>query len=735
MKLNRISKMIMIMFASTVMTLALGGVAHAASYDLWVGGEEVTDSNLSGSGNRGGTWTYTPAKAGRNATLTLNNYKYSGEGNRFDKWGSTASAAICNNTSGGGTLYIILVGENTVECVSDALDVHGLYSKDNMTVTGSGSLSVTGKNLNQNDNALAFGIYVTDGDVTLDIRDTTLTAEGKNRSTSAGIEAKYINIRHSKVNVSATQFGGDLLGDANGLQADEINISQGSNVVIRGGNSIEDSWGLKTHSLRVKDSYLEAVGGDIPNVGNYKKTYQMKSFGIAAHKAEWEGHHDSYDPVIIVENSTVKALGGHMNKRNIGDGKINMTAGIYCYLQVGKGQAIDPAMVINGGSVEARGANIDQNDSKSRSYGVVASSGDQDTGASAPEKYGQRGNEVIINDTSCLSASGDTSAFGSEKEQTVYFYEDQHDNFSRLSTASADKEFTAEGWDNYAGTGDPQAFNVEYNDYLSIKDKLAGYKSVRISPIPVTGFTLNKDAITLDYAEQFTLKPTAFTPANASDKTVTWTSSDTNVAKVSSDGLVTGGVMGTAVITATSPGGATATCKVRVKELPVNTVALNRTSQKLECGQTVALKATVSPSNATYKNITWSTGNKKIATVSNDGLVTAVGGGTTTIKATARSGKSATFKITVKEYKDIKRVYVLPGSLSLKVGKAKTLKAVILPKNARNKRVTWTSKNPKIATVTSEGKVTAIKKGTTYITVKTADSKKTKKIKVTVRKK
>ncbi|MBR5338061.1 MAG: Ig domain-containing protein [Lachnospiraceae bacterium] len=175
--------------------------------------------------------------------------------------------------------------------------------------------------------------------------------------------------------------------------------------------------------------------------------------------------------------------------------------------------------------------------------------------------------------------------------------------------------------------------------------------------------------------------------------------------------------------------------------VPVTGIMLDKKSLSLECGQEYALKATITPNNATDKTLTWTSSKPKVAAVSKTGVVTAKSGGTAiiTAKAADGSGKKVTCSIKVKEYKDIKRVYILPSRLTIKIGNAKTLKAVILPTNARNKGVSWKSSNTKVATVTAvdgkKAKVTAIRKGTAKITVTTLDGKKKKTINVTVRKK
>ena len=155
----------------------------------------------------------------------------------------------------------------------------------------------------------------------------------------------------------------------------------------------------------------------------------------------------------------------------------------------------------------------------------------------------------------------------------------------------------------------------------------------------------------------------------------------------------------------------------------------------MECGRTFALQADVTPKNATKKSLIWASSNPRAAAVSGSGVVTANSGGTAIITASATDGSNTkvTCKIKVKEYKDIKRVCILPSRLILKKGKTKTLRAVILPTRAKNKRVSWKSSDTGIATVSATGKVKAVNKGTAYIKVTTADGKKTKRIKITVK--
>ena len=163
--------------------------------------------------------------------------------------------------------------------------------------------------------------------------------------------------------------------------------------------------------------------------------------------------------------------------------------------------------------------------------------------------------------------------------------------------------------------------------------------------IPVSSVSLNKSSLSLVEGESSTLTA-SINPSDATDQTITWSSSNTAVATVNG-GKVTAIKEGTSTITA-SCGGKSATCAVTVKKkvIPVTSVSLNKTTVKLKQNETVQLTATVNPTDATDKTLKWSSSNTVIATVTNNGLVKALREGTATITATA-GDKSATCTVTV----------------------------------------------------------------------------------------
>lgn len=239
---------------------------------------------------------------------------------------------------------------------------------------------------------------------------------------------------------------------------------------------------------------------------------------------------------------------------------------------------------------------------------------------------------------------------------------------------------------------------------------------VAMKVVPVTSVSLSNTSIALTETETFQLTATV-NPSNATDKTVTWSSSNPTVATVSGNGLVTAVKEGSATITAKA-GDKTATCKVSVaqKVIAVSSVTLNKTSLSLTEQDTFQLTATVNPSDATDKTVTWTSSNYSIATVDGNGLVTAVAAGSATITAQA-GDKRATCTVTVNKKPNPATSITLDySSLQLARGTTFTLQATVLPEDADNKTVTWSTSNKNIATVDKNGNVTAVKAGNATIT-------------------
>ena len=228
--------------------------------------------------------------------------------------------------------------------------------------------------------------------------------------------------------------------------------------------------------------------------------------------------------------------------------------------------------------------------------------------------------------------------------------------------------------------------------------------------------TLDKTAISMGEGQTSQLTATV-TPSDALT-TLTWSSSNADVAAVSTSGKVSAKSAGTATVTVTTSNGKTASCSVTIKKGPTS-VALSKTSDTLGVGQTLKLNVMMSPENAvTYCN--WKSTDNTIATVTSAGKVTAKSPGNAVITMKTSNGRVATCELTIKK---------APTSIALNktsvkncVGQSFTLKCTPTPSNAY-KNCTWSSSNSTVASVDSSGKVTSKKQGTATITAKTYNGK------------
>ena len=184
--------------------------------------------------------------------------------------------------------------------------------------------------------------------------------------------------------------------------------------------------------------------------------------------------------------------------------------------------------------------------------------------------------------------------------------------------------------------------------------------------VPVSSVSVSPSSVSLQVGGSRQLSATV-SPGNATDRTVTWSSSDVSVASVSSSGVVKALKAGSATVTAKA-GGKSASASVVVKAagsvtVPVSMVSVSG-SRTVAAGSSVRLSATVSPANATNKAVTWGSTNPKVATVSSDGTVTGVKAGSTRIVATA-GNVSAAFDVSVSAVSSM-TVWYRPASSSTK---------------------------------------------------------------------
>ena len=207
------------------------------------------------------------------------------------------------------------------------------------------------------------------------------------------------------------------------------------------------------------------------------------------------------------------------------------------------------------------------------------------------------------------------------------------------SVGATDKE-SKEGVDSYIPSFIIEGYEGSAAESYAINNGL-NFTDITVE---VTLVTLSKGTTNLVKGRSTTVTAT-IAPTNATNQTLTWTSSDTSVATVS-NGKITAVGGGTATVTAKSNNGKSATVKVNVT-VPVESITLSRSTANLLVGRSTTATATINPTDATNKTVTWTSSDTSVATVSN-GKITAVGTGTATVTATTSNGKTATVAVNVK---------------------------------------------------------------------------------------
>lgn len=234
----------------------------------------------------------------------------------------------------------------------------------------------------------------------------------------------------------------------------------------------------------------------------------------------------------------------------------------------------------------------------------------------------------------------------------------------------------------------------------------------------VTGVKLDKSTHDMFVGETFRISYT-IAPSGASNAEVVWSSSNNAVAAVDQSGLITAKGVGTTVIMVkTKDGGFTALCTVNVGRV-ATAIKLDVTSLVLNAGEYYYLEATLTPADTTDKTVMYESSDTKIAVVSKKGKITAKKAGACVVMAKTKSGSMAYCAITVMQ--GVTGVQLSDNILEIPVGETYEMEANVLPKNASNKNVKWSSSNEEIFTVDEEGEIEGIGGGVAVLTCTTEE--------------
>ncbi len=249
--------------------------------------------------------------------------------------------------------------------------------------------------------------------------------------------------------------------------------------------------------------------------------------------------------------------------------------------------------------------------------------------------------------------------------------------------------------------------------------------------IPATGVSISTSAHELWKGDGVQLYATV-TPYEATDKSVIWSTSDKNVATVSADGYVTAVAGGSCTIKAKNSSGHTASCKITVFENATG-IEIDEIVKVMYVGQVDKITANVLPLTATNRTVYWKSSDKSVATVESDGTIKALEIGSCTITATSEDGDyTATCKITVNPKIDVTGISLDRSSVTVNVGSTFQFLGMVMPSNASEKRIKWSSDNTSVATIGSSGVLKGVKAGSAVITATSYDGNYTAKCKVTV---
>ena len=239
--------------------------------------------------------------------------------------------------------------------------------------------------------------------------------------------------------------------------------------------------------------------------------------------------------------------------------------------------------------------------------------------------------------------------------------------------------------------------------------------TLTVSPIKIESITLSKESLDLFIGQEETILATIL-PENATNKELEWTSTNNAVATVDNGQIKALGEGVTEVICKSKNGEVVSKCVITVSPITIESITLSKESLDLFIGQEETILAAILPENATNKELEWTSTNNAVATV-NNGRIKALGEGVTEIICKSKNGEIASKCVIRVKPIMVESITLSKESLDLFIGQEETILAAVLPENATNKELEWTSTNNAVATV-NNGRIKALGEGVTEIICK-----------------
>ena len=325
-------------------------------------------------------------------------------------------------------------------------------------------------------------------------------------------------------------------------------------------------------------------------------------------------------------------------------------------------------------------------------------------------------NKVIAVNSVAISPNGPITLFPGE-EVTLTASIEPENSTTRKAEWSSDNSSIA----TVTATGKVKAIAVGTAIITAkAEDKVATCR------IDVTEEIIEAEDIVISPTGAQTLQPgeelqltAIISPENATNKSVIWSSDDRDIAMVDATGLVKAIDEGVAIITA-SIGKLTATCNLTVAREIIEVTSVEITPEgpiTITEGEELQLTTTIAPENATNKEVTWSSSDKTIATVSETGLVTAIAAGEATITASAGDITAECVVIVERAEVAVSEVQITPaGPLTIEPNEEIQLTATVLPENATERSVVWACDDAEVLSISENGLVKALTEGTAMVT-------------------